>query len=37
MLVTYMAVRDHDGNYIGTLELVQDMGFAKEHFEMIRK
>lgn len=37
MLVTYMAVRDPDGNYIGTLELVQDMGFAKEHFEMIRK
>lgn len=37
MLVTYMAVRDHDGNYIGTLELVQDMGFAKEHFEMIWK
>ena len=37
MLVTYMAVRDHDGNYIGTLELVQDMDFAKEHFEMIRK
>lgn len=37
MLVTYMAVRDQDGNYIGTLELVQDMGFAKEHFEMIRK
>lgn len=37
MLVTYMAVRDHDGNYIGTLELVQDMGFAKEHFDMIRK
>lgn len=37
MLVTYMAVRDLDGNYIGTLELVQDMGFAKEHFEMIRK
>lgn len=37
MLVTYMAVRDHDGNYIGTLELVQDMGFAKEHFEMIRR
>lgn len=32
MLVTYMAVRDQDGNYIGTLELVQDMGFAKEHF-----
>ena len=37
MLVTYIAVRDHAGNYIGTLELVQDMGFAKEHFEMIRK
>lgn len=33
MLVTYMAVRDKDGNYIGTVELVQDMEFAKEHFK----
>ncbi|MEE8807835.1 MAG: DUF438 domain-containing protein [Lactimicrobium sp.] len=32
VLVSYMAVRDHDGNYIGALELVQDMEFAKEHF-----
>lgn len=32
MLVTYMAVRDHEGRYLGTVELVQDMGFAKEHF-----
>ena len=32
MLVTYMAVRDRDNNYLGTLELVQDMEFAKEHF-----
>lgn len=32
MLVKYMAVRDRDGNYIGTLELVQDMEFAREHF-----
>ena len=32
MLVTYMAVRDATGAYLGTMELVQDMGFAKEHF-----
>lgn len=32
MLVTYMAVRDATGTYLGTMELVQDMGFAKEHF-----
>lgn len=31
-LVTYMAVRDKDGNYKGTLETVQDMSVAKEHF-----
>ena len=30
--VNYMAVRDKQGNYLGTLELVQDMQFAKEHF-----
>lgn len=29
MLVTYMAVRDAAGTYLGTMELVQDMGFAK--------
>ncbi len=32
MLVKYMAVRDKAGNYLGTVELVQDMEFAKEHF-----
>ena len=32
MLVKYMAVRDSQGKYIGTVELVQDMEFAKEHF-----
>lgn len=32
MLVTYMAVRDESGEYMGTMELVQDMEFAKEHF-----
>ena len=37
MLVTYMAVRDSAGTYIGTMELVQDMGFAKEHFLSDRK
>ena len=31
-LVTYMAVRDKQKNYLGTVEVVQDMGFAKEHF-----
>lgn len=32
MLVQYMAVRDAAGKYIGTVELVQDMEFAKTHF-----
>ena len=32
MLVRYMAVRDKNGKYLGTMELVQDMEFAKEHF-----
>lgn len=32
MLVTYMAVRDKNGKYVGTAEFVQDMEFAKEHF-----
>lgn len=32
MLVKYMAVRDGKKNYLGTVELVQDMEFAKEHF-----
>ena len=31
-LVTYYAVRDKEEQYLGTLELVQDMEFAKEHF-----
>ena len=34
--VNYMAVRDQHNNYIGTLELVQDMQFAKEHFDRIK-
>ena len=34
--VNYMAVRDKDGKYLGTLELVQDMQFAKEHFARIK-
>lgn len=32
MLVRYMAVRDRAGKYLGTVELVQDMEFAREHF-----
>ena len=30
--VNYMAVRDQNNNYIGTLELVQDMQFCKKTF-----
>ena len=33
MLVKYLAVRDRKGKYLGTLEVVQDMEFAKEHFK----
>lgn len=32
VLVRYMAVRDEEKNYVGTLECVQEMNFAKEHF-----
>lgn len=32
MLVTYMAVRDSEGQYVGTMEIVQDMEFARKHF-----
>lgn len=32
MLVTYMAVRDKNKNYLGTLEIVQDMEEIKKHF-----
>ena len=31
-LVRYMAVRDKEKHYLGALEVVQDMEFAKEHF-----
>lgn len=33
LFVNYIAVRDEEGKFVGTLELVQDMTFAKEHFE----
>ncbi|WP_197407453.1 DUF438 domain-containing protein [Olsenella massiliensis] len=36
MLVTYWAVRDGGGSYVGTVETVQDMEFAKEHFLRVR-
>ena len=32
MQVNYMAVRDQDGNYLGTMEFDQDMELAKEYF-----
>lgn len=31
-LVSYLAVRDGDGAYLGTVEIVQDMEEAKRHF-----
>lgn len=34
MLVTYMAVRNEKKDYLGTVELVQDMEFVKEHFKL---
>ena len=33
VFVNYMAVRDKAGTYLGTLEIVQNMDFAKQHFE----
>ncbi len=33
LFVNYIAVRDEEGKFVGTLELVQDMTFAKDHFE----
>ncbi|MGO5173521.1 DUF438 domain-containing protein, partial [Atopobiaceae bacterium LCP21S3_F7] len=32
VLVRYMAVRNREGTYLGTLEAVQRMGFARDHF-----
>ncbi|WP_026505930.1 DUF438 domain-containing protein [Butyrivibrio sp. NC3005] len=37
VLIKYMAVRDAKNNYVGTLECVQPMGFAQEHFEKLSK
>ena len=33
VLVRYMAVRDRKGSYVGTMEVVQRMGFARDHFK----
>ncbi len=33
VLIRYLALRDGAGTYLGTLECVQKMGFAKKHFE----
>ena len=33
MLVTYMAVRNSKGEYVGTMEIVRDMEDAKEYFK----
>ena len=31
--VRYLAVRDREGTYLGTLEFVQDLTAARKHFE----
>lgn len=33
MLVNYIAVRDKNNKYLGTVEVIQDMEFAKAHFQ----
>ncbi len=33
-LVQYMAVRNKEGKYMGTMEIVQDMEFVKEHYHL---
>lgn len=33
VLVRYMAVRDRNGSYVGTMECIQRMRFAEEHFQ----
>lgn len=33
VFVRYLAVRDASGKYLGTLETVQRLGFAQEHFQ----
>lgn len=37
MLVKYMAVRDRNHNYVGTVEIVQNMDFAREYFQPKKK
>ncbi len=32
VLIRYMAVRDRTGRYVGTMEVVSDMTFARDHF-----
>lgn len=32
VLIRYLAVRDKQGQYVGTMECVQPMGFAQKHF-----
>lgn len=35
--VNYMAVRNDEGDYLGVMELVTDMTFARDHFEKEKK
>lgn len=37
VIVMYLAVRDEEGKYLGTLECVQELGFAFDRFKKIQK
>lgn len=35
--IRYIAVRDEDGKYLGTLEAVEELAFAEKHFSMVKR
>ena len=35
--IRYLAVRDEDGKYLGTLEAVEELGFAEKHFTAVKR
>lgn len=35
--IRYLAVRDEDGKYLGTLEAVEELGFAEKHFSSVKR
>ena len=35
--IRYLAVRDEDGKYLGTLEAVEELGYAEKHFSAVKR